>query len=72
MTLSCSVNRGSQLFKRRQTDSLCSLYILNLPVSNEISDLCEISDWLLLVSYFTSQNKEIMFGNFFFDVCCVN
>jgi len=28
------------------------------PVSSEISDLCEISDLLLFVSYFTFQNKE--------------
>jgi len=36
------------------------------PMSSEISDL------LLLVSYFAYQNKEIMFGNYFVDVCCVN
>ena len=42
------------------------------PVSNEISDLCEISDLLLFLSYFASQNKEIKPGNYFFDVCCVN
>jgi len=28
-------------------------------VSREISDLCEISDLLLIFSYFDSQNKEI-------------
>ena len=36
------------------------------PVSSEISDL------LLFFSYFASQNKEINFGNCFFDVCGVN
>jgi len=41
-------------------------------VSSEISDLCEISDLLLLFSYFASQNTEIKFGNYFFDVCCEN
>jgi len=41
-------------------------------VSSEISDLCEISDLLLFVSYFASQSKGIMSGNYFFDVCCVN
>jgi len=30
-----------------------------VPVSSEISDLCEISDLLLFVSYFASQKKEI-------------
>jgi len=39
-------------------------------VSSEISDLCEISDLILSVSYFASQNKEIKFGNYFVDVCC--
>jgi len=39
------------------------------PVSNEISDLCEISDLLLFVSYFASQSKIIKFGDYFFDVC---
>jgi len=43
-----------------------------LPVSSEISDLCEISDLLLFLSYFTSQNKEIKFGNYFFYIYCVN
>jgi len=42
------------------------------PVSNEISDLCEISDLLLFFSYFASQNKEIKSGNYFCDVCCAN
>jgi len=32
----------------------------------------EISDLLLFVSYFASQNEEIKFGNYFFDVCCAN
>ena len=41
-------------------------------MSSEISDLCEISDLLLFFSYFASQNKDIMAGNSFFDVCCVN
>jgi len=42
------------------------------PVSSVISDLCEISDLILFVSYFASQNKEIKFGNYFSDVCCAN
>jgi len=41
-------------------------------VSSEISDLCEISDQLLFASYFASQSKGIKFGDYFFDVCCVN
>jgi len=32
----------------------------------------EISDLLLFVSYFASQNMKIKFENYFFDVCCVN
>ena len=32
----------------------------------------KISDLLFFVSYFTSQNKGIKFGYYFFDVCCVN
>jgi len=42
------------------------------PVSSEIPDFCEISDLLLFLSCFTSKNKEIRFGNYFFDVNCVN
>jgi len=38
-------------------------------VSSEISDLCEISDLLLLVSYFASQSKGVKFGDYFLDVC---
>jgi len=41
-------------------------------VSSEISDLCEISDLLVFVRYFASQNKKIKFDNYFFDVCYVN
>ena len=41
-----------------------------VPVSSEISDLCEISDLLLFYSYFASQNKEITSGNSFF-MCVV-
>jgi len=41
------------------------------PVLSEISHLCEISDLLLFLSYFTAQNKKIKFDNYFFDVCCV-
>jgi len=41
-------------------------------VSSEFSDLCEISDLLFFVSYFASQSKGIKFGEYFFDVCCVN
>jgi len=37
-----------------------------IPVSSEISDI------LLLVSYFASGSKGIKLGNYFFDVCCVN
>jgi len=40
-------------------------------VSSEISDLCEISDLLLFVSYFASQSKGIKFGDYLFEVCCV-
>jgi len=36
------------------------------PVSSEIADL------LLFVSYFASQSKGIKFGDYFFDVYCVN
>jgi len=36
------------------------------PVSNEISDL------LFVVSYFASLSEGIKFGDYFFDVCCVN
>jgi len=32
----------------------------------------EISDLLLFVSYFASQNKGTKFGDYFFDVCCVD
>jgi len=46
--------------------------VIVFPVSSELSDLCEISDLLLFFSYFASQNKDIMSGNSFFDVCCVN
>jgi len=42
------------------------------PVLSEISDLCEISDLLLFVSYFASQSKGIQLGDYFLDVCCVN
>jgi len=36
----------------------CMKKIGVLPMSNGISDLCEISDLLLFVSYFASQSKE--------------
>jgi len=36
------------------------------PVSSEISEL------LLFFSYFASESKGMKFGNYFFDVCCVN
>ena len=32
----------------------------------------EISDLLLFVCYFASQNEKIKFGNYVFDECCVN
>ena len=35
------------------------------PVSTEISHLCEISDLLLFVSYFSSLSKGIKFGDYF-------
>jgi len=35
---------------------------LRWPVSSEISDLCEISDLLLFVSYFASNSKGTKFG----------
>jgi len=38
--------------------SLDSEKWLGIPVSSEISDLCEISDLLLFFTYFASQNKE--------------
>jgi len=41
------------------------------PVSSEISNLWEISDLLLFFRYFTSQNKEIKFGNYFLMCVCV-
>jgi len=41
-------------------------------MSGELSDLREISDLLLFVSYFASESEEINFGNYFFDVCCGN
>jgi len=44
---------------------------LSDPVSSEISDHCKMSD-LLFFNYFASQNKETKFGNYSFDVCCVN
>jgi len=48
------------------------LHDVMVPVSSEISDLCEISYLLLLVSYFASQSKGIRFRDDFFDVYCVN
>jgi len=36
------------------------------PVSSEISDL------LLFNSYFASQSEGTTFGDYFYDVCCVN
>ena len=42
------------------------------PVSSEISDIFEISDMLLLLSYFSSQNKEIKFRKYFIGIYCVN
>jgi len=41
-------------------------------VSSEISDLCEITDLLFFVSYFTCQKKRAKFGDYFLDVCCIN
>jgi len=41
-------------------------------VSTEISDLCKISDLLLLVSFFASQSKGTRFDDYFFDVCYAN
>jgi len=40
------------------------------PVSSEISDLCEISDLLLFISYFASQNKGKSLAITFF-ICVV-
>jgi len=37
-------------------------------VSSEISDLCEISDLLLFISYFASQIKGLKLGVCFFDM----
>jgi len=39
---------------------------LDNPVSSEISDLCEISDLLLLINYFAAQSKGKKFGDCFF------
>jgi len=44
-------------------------HILTLPGSPVSS---EISDLLLFVSYSASLSKRIKFGDYFFDVCCVN
>jgi len=44
-------------------------HILTLPGSPVSS---EISDLLLFVSYSASLSKGIKFGDYFFDVCCVN
>jgi len=44
----------------------------NYSVSSEISDLCEISDLLLFVSYFAFQSEEIKFDDHLFDVYCIN
>jgi len=44
---------------------------LNL-VASEISDLCKISGLLLFIIYFALQSRVIKFGDYFFDVCCVN
>jgi len=40
------------------------VYILPMPVSSEVSDLCKISGLLLLISYFASESKGIKFGNY--------
>jgi len=40
------------------------------PVSSEISDICDISDLLLFVSYFASQSEGIKFGDYFM-ICVV-
>ena len=48
------------------------LFTVKCPVWREISDLCEISDLLLFVSYFPSQRKGIKFVDCVFDVCCVD
>ena len=40
------------------------------PVSSGMSDLCDIYDLLLFVSYFASQSEGIKFGNHVFDVLC--
>jgi len=55
-------------------ESCCCRYWKVSPgsVSSEIFDLCKISDLLLFVSYFALHNNEIKFGNYFFDVNCVN
>jgi len=50
----------------------CATSVGDKPVSSEISDLYEISDLLVFVCYFASQNKKIKFDHYFFDVCCVN
>jgi len=41
-------------------------------VLGKISDLCEISDLLLIVNYFVSQSNGVKFGDYVVDVFCVN
>jgi len=43
-------------------------YAVAVTASSEISDLCEISDLLLFVSYFASQSEGMKFGDYFFNV----
>ena len=70
----------NNIYTLKRSDDFSRHFLINkpcvipyrAPVSSEISDLCEISDLLLFLSYFASQNKEIKPGNYFFDVCCVN
>jgi len=73
--LVCAVIRGSLICPIKLPVCYMSFASFNAPcnsVSSEISDLCEISDLFLFVSYFASWSKGIMFGVYFFDVCYVN
>ena len=62
----------AEVRKRLTTTTSYFLVRMIKTVSSETSELCEIIDLLLFVSYFASQNREKKFGSYFFDVCCVN
>jgi len=43
--------------KKKHTETFLTSLVYLFAVSSEISDLCEISELLLFVSYFAYQNK---------------